>query len=655
MRHSLFIYLAFFLGLIACQQKSDGQQAEKIVDAFDYEKASLENVQAEENELQLTDIPEQSSLPNTVNFTGEYTLPAKGGLSFSVKLKQEGDSIMGSYCGYTETRSDCGMPSQGAPDCGIKGVIRNNVAYLLFRSCYVGRQGKATLKRKDQDILWNTHLYPESDGGPYFCAAPDSSLLLNNKQTYDGPAIFPAFEAKSGEFLVDPPTGKDRVIFTKTKVLHELGKQDFKTHLNPGTPVKILAEEGSYGYSRIGDEIFEVPAYKIAYEEHGQTWTGYIHYESMALHHFEDSRGNIFMLGLAEEEEKHDLVWKVKDKIGNYSILSTGVKALTENPGVYFPLFKYTVKTIPEFHMGEMSFIQLDLEYKKYQDRHRYSNLFSWDGEKISPVLPLLSKLRPYDIQAKSEGDRLMLSFQTEKDQFPKEPYINAKQTQILSYQERGIEKVYPTERLELAYLGDQNEFTFPDSLEQLAWYGVRTIGEEIVFEPITLSIAKEEAENEINGKWTKKKITTNSAETYDFILHGLPGIDDELYRKVIKLSAGEINPGKEKTFLGSEGDWRFTATGKMDEYGPVEFNLLLTGTRDGQLIEQNLHFSPFREYPVEFIWSGDLDGDQMPDFIINVDEKGITTDTRLYLSSFAEKGHLVGLAGSFYSNMPGC
>jgi len=647
-----FILVSFFIswGLISCQDKKEAQSEERpeVLRVSD----DLQEVRNGEvlDELTLDDIPEKGNTINTVNFTGSYVMPMRDGASFTVELSQKGDSVLGTYCGRTANKSDCGMPSQGAPDCGIKGVIRNNVAYILFRSCYVGKQGKANLKVVGNDIIWNTRLYPKNEGSMYFCAAPDSALLLNKQQSFDGPARLPDYKAHSGEFLT-MSSNKESVILLESKILHSPEKQDFKTQLYAGTPVKILSEEEGYAYGQIGDEIFEAPAYLIEYEEHGQTQSGYVHHGDIALDHFTDNRGSTIMLGLFEE----DLQWVVKNPIGEIQRISTGVKKLTEIPGVHFPVFNYRVQTLPALPMGDLSFIQLDLEYNKYQEKQKLSNLFSWDGKVLRPVMPELAQNRPYNLQVEIQDHLLKLSFKTDKSFFTDEKYAEAIQTQYLAYRDGKFYQPENAHRIALAHLGDQNEFTFPDSLEALDWYGVRNIGNEILCEPIKLSIEKEEAENELVGKWIKKKISVDKDETYDFILSGLPEIDHEMLRKPGSFTEGDCNPGDEKSFIWEGSDWSFIATGKKDQFGPVEFSLLLQGSRDSGRLEQYLHFSPFREYPVEFLWAGDLDGDGFPDFIIDVAEKGITSDSRLYLSSFAKEGQLVGLAGSFYANMPGC
>lgn len=652
MRFSLLISLTFLLNLFACDTPSEQENSSASGESSIVKVADVNAATPTIDPLIRENLPPQRSTPNQAKFEGSYFLPDQQGYDFSMDLIQKGDSIMGAYCGYTDNRSDCGMPSQGAPDCIIKGVIRNDVAYLAFMSCYMGKMGQAELKKEGQNLIWNTTLFPENDGGIYFCAAPDSALLLNENFKFDSPARFSAFGAYSARLLVDLPEVEQHYIFSRTNVLHSLSKDaGFQTYLPAGTPFEILKEEGEFTYTRIGDELFDVPAYKIEYEQHGQKNTGYIHHESIAYAKFEDSRGNLFLLGLDGEE---DLRLMIKNHTGTWQSVSTGLAQIMKDAYGDFPLFKYELKTLPELTLGDFSFLKIDINNEKRGTS--FSNVFSWNGDTLASVLPIIPQFLPKEIDVKKAGNQLELNFKIHKQAYSSPFYESALQTKRFIVQDAKLVPL-PEKQPEmvLAYLGKNNEFTFPDSLEKLKWQGVRVVENELVIEPLNLDITKEEAENEMVGKWTKKNITTLKEGKFEFIISGLPQPTDTLIRKIGQFSEGDCQPRDEKIIEFSGTDWRFTALGKIENNEPVEFSLLLTGTKNGKVIEQYLHFSPFREMPVEFLWTGDLDGDQLPDFIINVDEKGISTDTRLYLSGSAESGNLVKRAGEFYSNMPGC
>jgi len=120
---------------------------------------------------------ENGNSKSNANFSGSYKIIYNDNAAFSCKLNQSMDSIFGTYCGYNANHSDCGLESQGAPDCPIKGTIRNDTAFIEFKSCFMQDKGQAILIKSDEDILWITTKYPENKGRLYFCATPNNKLL----------------------------------------------------------------------------------------------------------------------------------------------------------------------------------------------------------------------------------------------------------------------------------------------------------------------------------------------------------------------------------------------------------------------------------------------------------------------------------------------
>lgn len=86
-----------------------------------------------------------------------------------------------------------------------------------------------------------------------------------------------------------------------------------------------------------------------------------------------------------------------------------------------------------------------------------------------------------------------------------------------------------------------------------------------------------------------------------------------------------------------------------------IEEGLYIGGTKNDNYLEYELNYEPFREVPVTYNWVGDLDGDNLPDFVLDIAKKGIATEKTLYLSSWANPDKLVGVGGWFLSQMAGC
>lgn len=103
----------------------------------------------------------------TVDFTGEYEYEKNSEeFTFSTHLSQEGDLVYGTYCGYTLSRVDCGMESQGGAPCEVRGTIKKDTLYAQFKSCYAGGEGNAKLYFKGDVLVWETTMYPEGFSTP---------------------------------------------------------------------------------------------------------------------------------------------------------------------------------------------------------------------------------------------------------------------------------------------------------------------------------------------------------------------------------------------------------------------------------------------------------------------------------------------------------
>lgn len=106
----------------------------------------------------------------------------------------------------------------------------------------------------------------------------------------------------------------------------------------------------------------------------------------------------------------------------------------------------------------------------------------------------------------------------------------------------------------------------------------------------------------------------------------------------------GALPPGKTFEFKFNGVSYTLEAKGKMREAYEIEYNqiyLSVTGSAEKQLIWDQ---DRFKDSSNRILFIGDLDGDQKPDFIIDVSDDYETQRTALFLSSHAKGDELVRL-----------
>lgn len=417
---AFFPLVASLLFCFACEPAPTSSEGD-TVDAATEMAAVVEVVEIEEvtgdTVVELWEHLAQVTLPKLPgempDFSGSYQLTGEdGGYYFTVELSQQADTIIGTYCGGTDTRSDCGMPSQGAGDCEVRGIVKQGVGYLVFRSCYTGTTGLAKIRKTGPHVDWETTEYPESDGMG-FCAAPSKKILLNKdfEKKYDFPARFDSFEVRSANFMMDLNHADSQYIYLEARVHNDAEMTSFQGMLYGGKPVRIIREAGEYMLSNYGDETFEAPIYEIAFEQYGQAFTGFVYHEDLAQAHFQDNRGNLFLLGLKAEMEisDRDLEWYVTGDAFGAILQTAGFKALNAQTNAYFPAYDFSIRDREDLAYGNFSFFEMKVN--PYADE--WLNpvfLWAWDGINLIPILEPASIGIPVDYHAARYSNLLVIS-----------------------------------------------------------------------------------------------------------------------------------------------------------------------------------------------------------------------------------------------------
>ena len=116
--------------------------------------------------LTATTLPAQRT---PVDLTGDWSY-RKGGYTFTLKLVQRGDSLIGAHCAVTHnaTRVDCAYVEEGsAQPVSLAGSIRNGTARVRFTSSYSNASGEARIVVRGRKIEWRIIQGSVSEGEYY--------------------------------------------------------------------------------------------------------------------------------------------------------------------------------------------------------------------------------------------------------------------------------------------------------------------------------------------------------------------------------------------------------------------------------------------------------------------------------------------------------
>lgn len=101
--------------------------------------------------------PHLSAQHGAVDLSGDWSY-TRNGYSFTLKLSQRGDSLVGAHCAVTRnaTRIDCAYAEEGsAQPVSLAGAIRNGRAIVRFTSAYSDATGDARILVRGRRIEWS--------------------------------------------------------------------------------------------------------------------------------------------------------------------------------------------------------------------------------------------------------------------------------------------------------------------------------------------------------------------------------------------------------------------------------------------------------------------------------------------------------------------
>ncbi|MBL0744387.1 hypothetical protein [Chryseolinea lacunae] len=157
------------------------------------------------------------------------------------------------------------------------------------------------------------------------------------------------------------------------------------------------------------------------------------------------------------------------------------------------------------------------------------------------------------------------------------------------------------------------------------------------------------DADDENTG-WS---VSTVSPDTAILLVSGITLPEGKIMP--LTLPGTEILPGDSITFRYQGNDYALFATGSdkgdpSDRYDIYNYKLYIAANRNGQIIVQHIVAIPnFDDHMVNVIFAGDLDGDNVPDFLIDTASKYNSEMPSLFLSNSATPETLLKMVATYF------
>ncbi|MEO6148634.1 MAG: hypothetical protein ABIP28_00655 [Mucilaginibacter sp.] len=184
-----------------------------------------------------------------------------------------------------------------------------------------------------------------------------------------------------------------------------------------------------------------------------------------------------------------------------------------------------------------------------------------------------------------------------------------------------------------------------------LKWTGIFKNDTGYYLAPATVKTQHFEDIGDEAGQKTGIDIIVDNAESCALLISGMNGLS----MRKIDAMPGKMAPmpGEKQGFTYKGTQYLLYAFGnkqpwdiKAKEYTITNYRLYISATINGRKIEQLLLGAPNISYLREIILVGDIDGDNIPDLVMDTATDENVTSITLYLSKPAAKGKLYKLVG---------
>lgn len=201
---------------------------------------------------------------------------------------------------------------------------------------------------------------------------------------------------------------------------------------------------------------------------------------------------------------------------------------------------------------------------------------------------------------------------------------------------------------------GFHSDEVHPDDAGR-SWYGIfmNIDGYYLDSTRILTKRVEDPLGEEKEGEYTGWQVKTTNPDTSLLLISGTVGLSK---RKIVPVAIQkkEVLPGESTTFSYNGNAYTLYATGNRTEKSPdgifhsaINYRLFIKATINGTERKQLLAaYSRFDDAMVEILFAGDIDGDAIPDLILNTSYHYNAIVPTLYLSKPASGGNLLKVMG---------
>lgn len=315
-----------------------------------------------------------------IDFSGVYKIiDIESEYSFTLTLNQTGKIVKGNYCGYNKTRYDCGLESQGLPDCPVKGIVVNDTCYISFISCYRGKKGTATLHKKGYNIYWTLTEEPPIEVMDYFSGPYDGDELVNQfinpktnlKLNLDNSSPFQL------STLLYPGNIK---LFNTCKLYRTMEFEEIISEIQEGEDVYIQNIGTEYPY--VKDELDEIMLnyYQVKYKNE----IGFLKKENLPLKSFTNDNGEEFLIGMDADSKVLQLKsYRLGKRLGNELLLDYVYEK--DGFGNLFVELVFKFRPLENIKMKGITFYEFNYE-NNGSGGYAGNTYYYWNGSSMKPI-----------------------------------------------------------------------------------------------------------------------------------------------------------------------------------------------------------------------------------------------------------------------------
>lgn len=327
-----------------------------------------------------------------IDFSGDYFIKINDQSEFKVSFFQQGNKVVGGYCGFNEQKIDCGMPSQGSPnDCSLKGWIEGDTLSISFISCYSGDIGMAKVVKNAHGILWLTTKYPTNeDGLNMYCGTPTKAILKKEVQQETNIEKLSLFVEDEFSLSSSLPTGLN-FVFNPLSLFESILLKNKVDQLNINDSIYLIEENNLFVFKEIDGIAYKLPFYKVKYKDS----TVFVKATNLAMQFLTDSLKNNILIGMNDSDQlsmKH----LINDTLVSEKIMFEKVYR-TDDFLTTIDEYFFKINELKKIEFNKLQFFKFNYTYRG-SGGFNGNDYYYWNGKEMNKITILDNYLNQTNI-----------------------------------------------------------------------------------------------------------------------------------------------------------------------------------------------------------------------------------------------------------------